>query len=144
MAITDSWTRYSIRDSVCYYLRRLTHSVQLDAYWGANTNQKHYSEMIEDEWSFQNELFQQSLIKILKEIVTAQIQNPRWFRGWVQVTFNLETSLELSATEDILDALAHMLGIVEDHGTKARLAVSPEGRWVKGNTASIAFIVITR
>ena len=42
MAITDSWTRYSIRDSVCYLLRRLIHSVQLDAYWGANTNQKHY------------------------------------------------------------------------------------------------------
>ena len=90
MAISDSWTEYSIRNSVCHFLMRLIHSVQLDACSGADTNQKHYGETIEDEWSFQNEIFQQSFIKILKKIVTAQIQNPRLFRGWVQITFNLK------------------------------------------------------
>ena len=36
MAITDSWTQYSNRNSVCDYLKqRLIHSVQLDAFWGA-------------------------------------------------------------------------------------------------------------
>ena len=119
MAITDSWTRYSICDSVCHYLKRLIHSVQLDACWGAHTNQKHYGETIEDE----DELFQQSLIKILKELVTAQIQNPRLFRGWVRITFNLEKSLEPSATQDILDTLTHMLEILGDHGNTARLAL---------------------
>ena len=143
MAITDSWTQYSICNSVCHYLKRLIHSVQLDACWAADNNQKHYGETIEDEWSFHNELFRQSLTKILKKKVTAQIRNPRLFRGWVQITFNLKKSVEPSGTQDILDTLTHMLEILEDHGTTARLALSPDSSWVDRNTASIAFSVIT-
>ena len=143
MAITDSWTGYYIRNSVCHYLMRLIHSVQLDACWGADTNQKHYGETIEDEWLFKNELLQQSLIKILKKIVTAQLRNPCLFRGWVQITFNLKKSVEPSATQDTLDTLMHIWEILEDHGTTARLALSPESSWVDRNTASIAFSVIT-
>ena len=148
MAITDSWTQYSNRNSVCDYLKqRLIHSVQLDAFWGADTNQKHYSITIEDKWPFQDEVFQQSLIKILEKIVIAQTSDTviaRLYRGWVQITFNLKESVEPSFTQDILDTLTHMLKILEDHGTTARLALSPESSWVDGNTASIAFSVITR
>ena len=79
----------------------------------------------------------QSLIKILKKKVTAQIPNPRLFRGWVQITFNLKKSVESSATQDILDTVTHMLEILEDHGTTARLALSPESSWVDRNTTCL-------